>query len=191
MSAETALAVVDMLSDRKAAEGSRGLTGLPRSRDSSSTSAATRAATTEHPADVPAGTWNAATTTSLARREAADAARVQAAAGRAARQLGTASNAEALALKFRTHAIGPIVGETTAGMASGGASAERLSDGSMLWFSERAIESLDGKTFEGRGVEPDVAVATAASGARGRGGRGRRGGDQGAAVRPRRPPQTH
>jgi hypothetical protein len=34
-------------------------------------------------------------------------------------------------------------------MASGGASAERLSDGSTLWFSERAIESLDGKTFEG------------------------------------------
>jgi len=72
---------------------------------------------------------------------------------------GTASNAEALALKFRAHAIGPIVGEATAGMASGGASAERLSDGSTLWFSERAIESLDGKTFEGRGVEPDVAVA--------------------------------
>jgi carboxyl-terminal processing protease len=72
---------------------------------------------------------------------------------------GTASNAEALALKFRAHQIGPIVGERTAGMASGGASAVKLSDGSMLWFTERAIESLDGKSYEGRGVEPDVAVA--------------------------------
>ncbi len=44
-------------------------------------------------------------------------------------------------------------------MASGGAAAVKLSDGSMLWFSERAIESLDGKSYEGRGVEPDVAVA--------------------------------
>ena len=44
-------------------------------------------------------------------------------------------------------------------MASGGAAAVRLSDGSMLWFTERAIESLDGKSYEGRGVEPDVPVA--------------------------------
>ncbi len=72
---------------------------------------------------------------------------------------GTASNAEALALKFRAHSTGPIVGETTAGMASGGASAVPLPDGSTLWFSERAIESLDGKSYEGRGVDPDVAVA--------------------------------
>lgn len=72
---------------------------------------------------------------------------------------GTASNAEALALKFRAHGIGSIVGETTAGMASGGASAVPLSDGSLLWFTERAIESLDGKSHEGRGVEPDVRAA--------------------------------
>jgi tricorn protease len=72
---------------------------------------------------------------------------------------GTASAGEALALKFRAHKIGPIVGETTAGMASGGAAAARLSDGSTLWYSARAIEGLDGKSYEGQGVAPDVTVA--------------------------------
>ena len=72
---------------------------------------------------------------------------------------GTASAGEGLALKFRAHRIGPIVGETTAGMASGGAAAQPLPDGSMLWYSARAIEGLDGKSYEGRGVAPDVAVA--------------------------------
>ncbi len=72
---------------------------------------------------------------------------------------GTASAGEALALKFRAHRIGPIVGETTAGMASGGAAAARLSDGSTLWYCARAIEGLDGKSYEGQGVAPDIAVA--------------------------------
>jgi C-terminal processing protease CtpA/Prc len=72
---------------------------------------------------------------------------------------GTASAGEALALKFRNHAIGPIVGEETAGMLSGGAAAEKLSDGSTLWLSRRAIRDLDGKSYEGRGVPPDVTVA--------------------------------
>jgi len=72
---------------------------------------------------------------------------------------GTASAGEALALKFRAHRIGAIVGETTAGMASGGAAAERLSDGSTLWYTARAIEGLDGKSYEGSGVEPDIAIA--------------------------------
>jgi C-terminal processing protease CtpA/Prc len=72
---------------------------------------------------------------------------------------GTASAGEALALKFRAHRIGPIVGETTAGMASGGAAAQRLSDGSMLWYSARAIEGLDGKSYEGQGVAPDIVAA--------------------------------
>ena len=72
---------------------------------------------------------------------------------------GTASAGESLALKFRAHGIGTIVGETTAGMASGGTYARRLSDGSVLWFSTRAIESLDGKSYEGRGIEPDVVAA--------------------------------
>jgi len=72
---------------------------------------------------------------------------------------GTASAGEALALKFRAHAIGPIVGEQTAGMLSGGAATERLSDGSTLWISRRAIRDLEGQSYEGRGVPPDVAVA--------------------------------
>jgi carboxyl-terminal processing protease len=70
----------------------------------------------------------------------------------------TASAGEAVALKFRRHAIGPIVGETTAGMASGGADARKLSDGSTLWLTARAIEDFDGRSYEGEGVPPDVSV---------------------------------
>ena len=72
---------------------------------------------------------------------------------------GTASAGEALALSFRRHRIGPIVGEKTAGMASGGASARKLSDGSLLWLSESAMEDQDGKSYEGNGVPPDIEVA--------------------------------
>ena len=71
---------------------------------------------------------------------------------------GTASAGEALALKFRAHKIGPIVGEETAGMASGGAGAHVLPDGSMLWFTARTLEGLDGRRYEGEGVVPDVAA---------------------------------
>ncbi len=71
---------------------------------------------------------------------------------------GTASSGEALALKFRQHAIGPIVGEETAGMCSGGASFTQLSDGSTLWLSARAIEDISGRSYEGRGVTPDVSI---------------------------------
>jgi C-terminal processing protease CtpA/Prc len=72
---------------------------------------------------------------------------------------GTASSGEALAVKFRQHGIGPIVGEETAGMLSGGASIVPLPDGSTLWLSSRAIEDTSGRSYEGRGVPPDVAVA--------------------------------
>ena len=71
---------------------------------------------------------------------------------------GTASAGEALAVKFRRHAIGPIVGEETAGMLSGGASFSRLSDGSGLWLTARAVEDEAGRPWEGRPVRPDVAV---------------------------------
>jgi tricorn protease len=81
---------------------------------------------------------------------------------------GTVSSGEATALKFRAHRIGPIVGETSAGMASGGAAAERLSDGSTLWYTARAIEGLDGKSYEGAGVAPDVAAADRPPAAEGR-----------------------
>jgi len=72
---------------------------------------------------------------------------------------GTASAGESLALKFRRHRIGPIVGERSAGMASGGASAETLADGSTLWLSRSAIEDAEGRSYEGQGIPPDVAVA--------------------------------
>ncbi len=162
MSAETALVVVDMLSDRSlAAQGRAGLSDWP--------------AIAGFLLDVRGNSGgydpNILATFLRGRWDTADYYVVD----RDAKRLvppeykplpvalltnsGTASNAEALALKFRAHSIGPIVGETTAGMASGGASAVRLSDGSTLWFSERSIESLDGKSYEGRGVDPDVTVA--------------------------------
>jgi C-terminal processing protease CtpA/Prc len=72
---------------------------------------------------------------------------------------GTASAGESLALQFRRHGIGPIVGEATAGMASGGASPDTLSDNSSLWISRRAVEDLEGRSYEGHGVPPDVAAA--------------------------------
>lgn len=72
---------------------------------------------------------------------------------------GTASQGELLALRFRAHAIGPVVGEETAGMGSGGASSTALSDGSTLWLSRRAMEDKEGRSYEGRGFAPDVAVA--------------------------------
>lgn len=72
---------------------------------------------------------------------------------------GTASQGELLALRFRAHAIGPVVGEETAGMGSGGASSTALSDGSTLWLSRRAMEDKEGRSFEGRGFVPDVVVA--------------------------------
>jgi carboxyl-terminal processing protease len=71
---------------------------------------------------------------------------------------GTASAGESLTLQFRRHAIGAIVGEPTAGMASGGASAQTLSDGSTLWLSRRAIDDVEGRSYEGRGISPDVLV---------------------------------
>ncbi len=72
---------------------------------------------------------------------------------------GTASAGEALALKFRTHRVGPIVGEETAGMASGGAQAIPLSDGSTLWLTRALIEDARGRSYEGEGVPPDILVA--------------------------------
>ncbi|MGH9399948.1 MAG: S41 family peptidase [Thermoanaerobaculia bacterium] len=71
---------------------------------------------------------------------------------------GTASAGELLAMRFRTHGIGLVVGEETAGMASGGAASTKLSDGSTLWLSLRSIEDMEGRSYEGRGFAPDVAV---------------------------------
>jgi len=71
---------------------------------------------------------------------------------------GTASQGELLAMRFRAHRIGPVVGEETAGMASGGAASVALSDGSSLWLSRRAVEDREGRSYEGRGFAPDVLV---------------------------------
>ncbi len=71
---------------------------------------------------------------------------------------GTASAGEILALQFRRHGIGPIVGERTSGMASGGASPHALSDGSTLWLSSGSLEDTQGVSYEGRGIAPDVTV---------------------------------
>jgi len=162
MSAETALVVVDMLSDRSiAAQGRAGLADWPAIegflldvRGNSGGYDPNILATFLR------GRWDTADYYVVDR----DAKRLMPPAYQPLpvallTNSGTASNAEALALKFRAHGIGPIVGETTAGMASGGASAVPLPDGSTLWFSERAIESLDGKSYEGRGIDPEVAVA--------------------------------
>jgi carboxyl-terminal processing protease len=72
---------------------------------------------------------------------------------------GTASAGEIFAAKFRAAGLGPVVGETTAGMGSGGASITSLPDGSQLWITRRAFEDLAGRSYEGRGLVPDVAVA--------------------------------
>ena len=162
MSAETALAVVDMLSTARRRRGPSGTRRSgPTSRASSSTRAATAAATTRTSCRRFCGAAGTRRTTTSSRATAGGSTPPEYTPLPVALLVnsGTASNAEALALKFRAHAIGPIVGETTAGMASGGAAAEPLSDGSTLWFSERAIESLDGKSYEGHGVAPDVPVA--------------------------------
>lgn len=79
----------------------------------------------------------------------------------------TASAAEALALQVRRHGIGPIVGEQTAGMATGGAFSRRLADGSWLWISNSRIEDENGRSYEGEGVTPDVLVADRPSAAAG------------------------
>ena len=44
-------------------------------------------------------------------------------------------------------------------MLSGGASFARLSDGSGLWLTARAIEDDSERSWEGRPIRPDVVVA--------------------------------
>jgi len=162
MSAETALAVVDLLLDRKLTERARG--GLEGWGEIDGFLLDVRGNSGGYDPNILStflqGQWSAGdfyTITREGRRlEPPVYQRLPVAL---LVNAGTASSGEALALKFRAHKIGPIVGETTAGMMSGGAAAERLSDGSTLWYTARAIEGLDGQSYEGRGVAPDVAVA--------------------------------
>ena len=44
-------------------------------------------------------------------------------------------------------------------MLSGGASIAPLPDGATLWLSARMIEDAEGRSYEGRGVPPDIPVA--------------------------------
>jgi C-terminal processing protease CtpA/Prc len=162
MSAETALAVVDLLLDRQQAERARG--GLEGWGEIEGFLLDARGNSGGYDPNILStflqGNWSAGdyyTITREGRRREPPAYKRLPVALLV--NSGTASSGEALALKFRAHKIGPIVGETTAGMMSGGAAAERLSDGSTLWYTARAIEGLDGTSYEGRGVSPDVAVA--------------------------------
>lgn len=43
-------------------------------------------------------------------------------------------------------------------MATGGAFSQKLSDGSSLWIATSQIEDDKGRSYEGRGVPPDVLV---------------------------------
>ena len=162
MSAETALAVVDLLLDRKQTERARG--GLEGWGKIEGFVLDARGNSGGYDPNILStflqGEWSAGdfyTITREGRRLEPPAYKRLPVALLV--NSGTASSGEALALKFRAHKIGPIVGETTAGMMSGGAAAQRLSDGSTLWYTARAIEGLDGTSYEGRGVSPDVAVA--------------------------------
>ena len=161
MSAETALAVVDLLLDRKQTERARaglegwgGIEGLLLDVRGNSGGYDPDILTTYLEGQWSSGDYYTITREGK-RLEPPVSVRLPVAL---LVNSGTASSGEALALKFRSHRIGPIVGETTAGMMSGGAAAERLSDGSTLWYTARAIESLDGHSYEGSGVAPDLLV---------------------------------
>lgn len=70
---------------------------------------------------------------------------------------GTRSGKEVLAYAFKKHKIGRIVGERTAGAVLAG-TPRPLADGSVLYIAVADV-GVDGERIEGRGVEPDVAVA--------------------------------
>jgi carboxyl-terminal processing protease len=69
----------------------------------------------------------------------------------------TRSGKEIVAFEFRKHAIGPIVGERTAGAFLMGRPIP-LSDGSLLYLAVERVE-IDGVALEGSGVAPTVEVA--------------------------------
>lgn len=69
----------------------------------------------------------------------------------------TVSSAEVFVLAMRTSERVTVVGDTTAG-ASGGPTARELSNGWIYELSEWMEYTLDGKSYEGRGLAPDVVV---------------------------------
>jgi len=163
MSAETALALVDLLSDRaEAAKGNPDLTGLDAI---SGLLLDVRGNSGGYEPDILTtflrGRWSAGDYWVRTRQQGRRLVPPEYKPLPVALLVnsGTASAGEALALKFRRHAIGPIVGEETAGMLSGGASFARLSDGSGLWLTARAVEDESERSWEGRPIRPDVVVA--------------------------------
>jgi len=68
----------------------------------------------------------------------------------------TRSGKEILAHAFRKHAVGPVVGERTAGAVLAG-SVRVLADGSALYVAVGEVR-VDGAVLEGAGVEPDARV---------------------------------
>jgi carboxyl-terminal processing protease len=70
----------------------------------------------------------------------------------------TRSGKEFVAFAFQKHDIGPVVGERTAGAFVAGTPIP-LSDGSLLYLAVEHVQ-VDGVTIEGRGVAPDVVVAS-------------------------------
>jgi len=68
----------------------------------------------------------------------------------------TRSGKEVIAYAFKRHAIGPVVGERTAGAVLGGRPFV-LRDGTLLMLAVADV-TVDGERLEGVGVEPDVLV---------------------------------
>jgi carboxyl-terminal processing protease len=69
---------------------------------------------------------------------------------------GSRSGKEIIAYAFKKHAIGPVVGERTAGAVLAGRPFI-LSDGSLLYLAVADV-LVDGERLEGVGVEPDIVV---------------------------------
>jgi carboxyl-terminal processing protease len=70
----------------------------------------------------------------------------------------TRSGKEMVAFAFQKHDIGPVVGERTAGAFLAGRPIP-LSDGSLLYLATEHVQ-VDGVTLEGKGVPPDIEVAS-------------------------------
>jgi carboxyl-terminal processing protease len=70
----------------------------------------------------------------------------------------TRSGKELLAHAFRRHAIGPVVGERTAGAATGGR-AYAVGPEALLYLAVLDVR-VDGERLEGVGVEPDLVVSS-------------------------------
>ncbi|HTE56535.1 MAG TPA: S41 family peptidase [Kofleriaceae bacterium] len=70
----------------------------------------------------------------------------------------TRSGKELVAYEFHKHDIGPLVGERTAGAFLAGTPIP-LSDGSLLYLAVEDVQ-IDGVRLEGKGVPPDVAIAS-------------------------------